>query len=80
MYLVMYVQKFYSMSCDSYPDSGSVQGKYGKTKSSFYGSGYPHFPVQLKREVCKILKIPQYYPNIAIFIVSSLVKMTHGHF
>lgn len=75
------VEKFYSVSCDFYPEQWVCAGQMRKKKKSlFCGSGYPPFPVQLKREVYKILKIPEYYPNITIFIVSSLEKMTHGHF
>lgn len=80
MYLVEYVHKFYSMSCDFYPEQWVCEGQIREKKRSFGGSGYPPFPAQLKREVCKILKIPEYYPIITIFIVSSLEKMTHRHF
>lgn len=80
MYLVEDVQKFYFMSCNFYLRAVGLHRTNKGKKSSFWGSGYPPFPVQLKREVCKILKFPEYYPDITIFIVSSLAKMTHRHF
>lgn len=55
MYLV---QKFYSMSSDFYPEQCVYAGQIRSKEKVFCGSGSPSFPVQLKREVFRVLKIP----------------------
>lgn len=51
-------QKFYSMSCDFYPEQWVYAGQIRRKEKPFRGSGSRSFPVQLKREVFRALKIP----------------------